>query len=195
FPTFCRSLPSTPANGKPVETRCTPARPPIYMKHTARIGDESLEIELIRIDGGTIDAIVGGKTYRLEAEAVEPGVYWLQWNHRSIEVSVIPSGDAYVVSVGSQHVEVEIIDARTALRKAAHHAHSGTVELRAPMPGKVVKVLVSEGGTVEINQGLLVIEAMKMQNELKSPKKGIVRKLGVKEAAAVNAGDLLAIVE
>jgi len=63
------------------------------------------------------------------------------------------------------------------------------------MPGKVVKVLVNEGAAVEMNQGLLVIEAMKMQNEIKSTKKGTVRKLGVKESTAVNAGDLLAIVE
>jgi biotin carboxyl carrier protein len=63
------------------------------------------------------------------------------------------------------------------------------------MPGKVVKVLVREGASVEANQGLLVVEAMKMQNEIKSPKKGIVRKLSVQEAAAVNAGDLLIVVE
>jgi len=63
------------------------------------------------------------------------------------------------------------------------------------MPGKVVKVLVREGDSVQANQGLIVIEAMKMQNEVKSPKSGVVRKLGVKESAAVNSGDLLAIVE
>jgi biotin carboxyl carrier protein len=63
------------------------------------------------------------------------------------------------------------------------------------MPGKVVKVLVEEGTAVEMNQGLLVIEAMKMQNEIKSPKQGIIRKVGVKDAGAVNAGDLLLIVE
>ena len=165
------------------------------MKYTATIDGESIEVELIRIDATSVEAVVSGEKYFLEIEAVEPGVYWMQWNHCSIEVSVIPHGEAYVVSVGSQRAEVEIIDARTALRKAAQHAHSGTVELRAPMPGKVVKVLVSEGAAVEMNQGLLVIEAMKMQNELKAPKKGIVRKLGVMEAAAVNAGDLLAIVE
>jgi biotin carboxyl carrier protein len=63
------------------------------------------------------------------------------------------------------------------------------------MPGKVVKVLVEEGAAVEMNQGLLMIEAMKMQNEIKSPKKGVVRKLGVTEGAAVNSNDLLATVE
>jgi pyruvate carboxylase subunit B len=63
------------------------------------------------------------------------------------------------------------------------------------MPGKVIKLLVSEGAEVEPNQGIVVLEAMKMQNEIKSPKKGIVRKLGVTEGAAVNSNDLLATVE
>jgi biotin carboxyl carrier protein len=63
------------------------------------------------------------------------------------------------------------------------------------MPGKVVRLLVAAGDTVEAGQGLLVVEAMKMQNELKSPKKGIVRQVLAREGAAVNAGDVLAIVE
>jgi len=63
------------------------------------------------------------------------------------------------------------------------------------MPGKIVKVLVTEGAEVNANQGILVMEAMKMQNELKSPKKGIVRKLTVTEGMAVNSGDLLVSVE
>jgi biotin carboxyl carrier protein len=107
----------------------------------------------------------------------------------------MPDDDAYTVSLGGHRIAVEIVDARNALRKAAQRGHDGMAELRAPMPGKVVKVLVAEGADVEVNQGLVVIEAMKMQNEVKSPKKGVVRKVGVKEAAAVNAGDLLVVVE
>jgi len=87
------------------------------------------------------------------------------------------------------------VDPRSALRKAAQQGHVGTVELRAPMPGKVVKVLASEGAEVQANQGILVMEAMKMQNEIKSPKQGVVKRIGVKEGAAVNAGDVLAVVE
>jgi Acetyl/propionyl-CoA carboxylase, alpha subunit len=67
--------------------------------------------------------------------------------------------------------------------------------VRAPMPGKVVRLLVAEGAEVNANQGLLVMEAMKMQNEIKSPKKGVVRKLSVAEGVAVNSGDLLASIE
>ena len=63
------------------------------------------------------------------------------------------------------------------------------------MPGKVIKVLVAEGTEVLVNQGIVVLEAMKMQNEIKSPKNGIVRKLGVTDGAPVNSGDLLATVE
>ena len=63
------------------------------------------------------------------------------------------------------------------------------------MPGKVVRLLVAEGSAVEQGQGILVIEAMKMQNELKSAKKGVVRKIMVKEGATANSGDVLAVVE
>jgi biotin carboxyl carrier protein len=165
------------------------------MKYTAIIDGDRLEIELIRADDKVIEAETGGRKYILDVRAVEPGVYWLQWQNRSIEISLTPNGDAYAVSMAGKRINVEVIDARAALRKAAHQGQIGTVELRAPMPGKVVKMLVSEGDPVETNQGLVVIEAMKMQNEIKSPKKGIVRRLGVKEMAAVNAGDLLVIVE
>jgi biotin carboxyl carrier protein len=165
------------------------------MKYSAIIGTTSFAIDLLRADAPAIEAEIGGKKYNLNVQAVEPGVYWFEWEQRSIEITITPNGDAYSVSVGGRHIEVEIVDARAALRKAAQHGHAGAIELRAPMPGKVVKVLVSEGSAVEANQGLLVIEAMKMQNELKSPKAGVVRKIGVKETAAVNAGDLLAIVE
>jgi acetyl/propionyl-CoA carboxylase alpha subunit len=165
------------------------------MKYTAIIDGERLEIDLIRADDGIIEAETAGEKYILNAKIVEPRVYWLQWKNRSLEISVIPTGDAYAVSVGGKRIEIEIIDARAALRKAAQHGQLGTVEVRAPMPGKVVKVLVSEGAPVEMNQGLLVIEAMKMQNEIKSPKKGTVRKVGVRETEAVNAGDLLVVVE
>ena len=63
------------------------------------------------------------------------------------------------------------------------------------MPGKIVRVLVSQGDAVEAGAGVLVVEAMKMQNEIKSPKKGTIQKILVGEGAAVNAGDVLAIVE
>ena len=63
------------------------------------------------------------------------------------------------------------------------------------MPGKIVRLLVTEKSEVEAGQGIVVVEAMKMQNEIKSPKKGVVQKILVAQGASVNAGDVLAIVE
>ena len=79
--------------------------------------------------------------------------------------------------------------------RAATDNGKGPRKLVAPMPGKIVRVLVAESAEVEAGQGVVVVEAMKMQNEIKSPKKGVVRKLVAMEGAAVNAGDVLAVVE
>ena len=67
--------------------------------------------------------------------------------------------------------------------------------MSAPMPGKVVRILMRQGDEVEAGSGVLVVEAMKMQNEVKSPKKGTIQKILVGEGTAVNAGDVLAIVD
>jgi biotin carboxyl carrier protein len=163
------------------------------MKHTVIIDGEPLELEL-SYSAAHVQAEISGRKYVLDAIAVEAGVYWLSWNNRSIEVAVTADKAGYTVSLNGQRFSIEVVDPRTALRRAAQSGYDGAFELRAPMPGKVVKVLVAENAHVETNQGILVIEAMKMQNELKSPKKGVVRRLAVKDAA-VNAGDVLAIVE
>jgi len=72
---------------------------------------------------------------------------------------------------------------------------AGRAQVAAPMPGKVVRVLVERGQAVEAGAGLVVVEAMKMQNELKSPKSGTVVELRVEAGATVNAGELLAVIE
>ena len=165
------------------------------MKYTAIINGERIDIELNRQSLSTIEALIDGRKYVADAKTVEPGVYWFNWNNRSVEISVVPNGDGYSVSLNGRDVDVEIVDARRALKKAARQGTAGAIELRAPMPGKIVKVLVSEGTQVRANQGIVVMEAMKMQNEIKAPQNGIVKRLGVKEGAPVNAGDLLAVVE
>jgi biotin carboxyl carrier protein len=171
------------------------ARTEEAMKFTATVEGERVEVEVVQSNATRVEGRIAGRSYVLEVAEVGPGVYWFNWNNRSIEVTVTPAGDAYAVSISQRHVSVEIVDARTALRKAAHQSADGVVELRAPMPGKVVKVLVDEGAQVQAHQGVLVVEAMKMQNEIKSPKSGIVKKIRVANNAAVNAGDVLAVVE
>ncbi len=164
------------------------------MKYTALIGDQEIQVEF----EGTLPAVrarVGEREYELNLQEVEPGVFWFSSEDQSIEAAVTTNGDGYQVRIGNRHLHVELLDGRTALRRSSQPDHDGIAELCAPMPGKVFRILVEQGDTVEANQGLLVIEAMKMQNEMKSPKRGKIRKLSVEEGMTVNAGDLLVEVE
>jgi biotin carboxyl carrier protein len=97
--------------------------------------------------------------------------------------------------VGSARFDVEVRDPRSLRGRLRAVDDQGPKKLTAPMPGKIVRVLVNQGAEVEAGSGVVVVEAMKMQNEIKSPKKGTIQKILVSEGAAVNAGDVLAIVE
>ena len=100
-----------------------------------------------------------------------------------------------IVVAGKRYL-AEVSDPRSLRgRKAKAGAVEGPRKIKAPMPGKIVKVLAAEGTEVKANQGILVMEAMKMQNEIKSPKAGVVRKISVSEGLAVNSGQTLATVE
>jgi biotin carboxyl carrier protein len=98
--------------------------------------------------------------------------------------------------VGSVRHAAEVRDPRSMRgRKAGASADTGPRKLIASMPGKVVRILVQEQTEVEAGQGILVVEAMKMQNEIKSPKKGTLQKIVAAVGTTVNAGDVLAIVD
>jgi len=100
------------------------------------------------------------------------------------------------LSIGYSRYSVELKDPRSLQsRRAESGSTEGKKKVIAPMPGKVVRVLVKEHMEVQAGQGVVVVEAMKMQNELKSPKQGIVQKIMAVEGANVNAGDVLLIVE
>jgi biotin carboxyl carrier protein len=162
-------------------------------EYSAVAGNEKFEVSLMRTDHG-IEAKIGGRTYSIEVIRVRAELYWLNWNGRSIEVSVLPKGQSYSVSIGGRRIEVEILDPSRKLKRALHHEDSGVSEIRAPMPGKIVRVLASEGENVEAKQGIVVMEAMKMQNEIRSDRSGRVIKLAVSGGETVGSGDLIAIV-
>ena len=164
------------------------------MKYGASIQGETFEVDIDRRPSNVVEARIGDKKYVLEARAVQPGFYWLNWENRSIEVVVTEKNGGYLVMLNGRQILVELGDLRNALRQA-HQGQAGVAQVRAPMPGKIIRVLVKAGDEVQANQGILVMEAMKMQNEIKSPKQGIVKKLGVTAGSAVNSGDLLVEVE
>jgi len=97
--------------------------------------------------------------------------------------------------VGNRGYSIEVYDPRDRGANREQQSLAGPLELRALMPGKVVKILVEPGARVESGQSLIVVEAMKMQNEMKSSKDGIVTRIHVSEGATVNAGERLLVVE
>ena len=133
--------------------------------------------------------IIGRETSLVE---VEPGVYSVLLDGRSFEVC-IDAGS--VAAARGRRAPFEIEDPRRLRSRASAPRGEGRQNVTAPMPGRVVRVLVSEGDAVEAGQGLAVVEAMKMQNEMKAPKAGRIVSLPVREGATVGAGEILAAVE
>ena len=142
-----------------------------------------------------MEATVNGRQYRLHVRKLEDGGFWFGWDGRSAEVIAVPRGDAYDVGINGRQVLVEFPESNKRLRRQGAGGHSGIVEVRAPMPGKIVRVLLSESEQVKAKQGIVVIEAMKMQNEIRSPKAGRIAELTVAAGDAVGLGDLIARVE
>ena len=168
------------------------------MKLFAEIEGEKSTLELKR-EGGRVFAEVGGRSYELEAREPEAGVYLLLHEGRVYECRVSGEGTSAggaEVRVGNHSYQVHLSDPKRLRGAGAAAGHeAGRAQVHAPMPGKVVRVLVEQGQEVEAGDGLVVVEAMKMQNELKSPKAGTVAELHAQAGDTVNAGEVLVVVE
>jgi biotin carboxyl carrier protein len=165
------------------------------MTYEVTIGEKIYMVDVVRAEPGW-QCRLDGKDFPLDVSAVGPTVLSLLVNGRSYEVKKEKNGAETQIAVGHQRFTAAVRDPRSLRsRRSRESAGHGVKKLNAPMPGKVVRILAAEGTSVEAGQGVLVIEAMKMQNELKSPKKGIVKKIYARVGAAVEAGQPLAEVE
>ena len=129
-------------------------------------------------------------------EIPEPGVYSVLIEGQSYDAFIEdrPEG-GLVVSIDGHRFEIDVDDPRRWTRNAGGRGASGVQQVTAPMPGKVVRVLIAPGDVVKAGQGLVVVEAMKMQNELKAARAGTVATVPAKEGATVKAGEVLATIE
>ena len=132
---------------------------------------------------------------RAQLAEVEPGVYSVLLEGRSYEAHCEAGVDSAWITIRGRRFHVAIADPRrwTSKRAGAHGQERDNIV--APMPGKVVRVLVQAGHTVEAGQGVIVIEAMKMQNEMKTRRGGRVAAVPVREGETVGAGAILATIE
>jgi biotin carboxyl carrier protein len=139
----------------------------------------------------------GGAPVMREASLieVEPGIFSILFNGRSYDARVVSLAEGHAVRLNGQTSIVEVRDPRAITRKGRAGSGEGLQKIASPMPGKVVRVLVAKGDMVDAGAGLVVVEAMKMQNEMKSPKAGRVVSVTAREGATVAAGEILAEIE
>ena len=171
------------------------------MTEEIEAGGRTRTVEVGRDNDGFVVS-VDGREHTVDVHEVD-GTWSLLLGSSSHEVSFVEGLDgAMMVHVDGQAVPVSVVSARRAWRARARAAGAGATgdvagphQIVAPMPGKIVKVLVKPGDSVQPRQGLVVVEAMKMENELRSQRAGRVSEVRVIEGASVEAGAVLVIVE
>lgn len=168
------------------------------MKLQAEIDGRKYEVE-IRRENETMRALIDGEPFDAEITQPEPNVFLINHKGRIIETFVEPnsksSSTKNVWIKGREHI-IRMTDPKRLRGSETTADHErGPAEIRSAMPGKVVRVLTEAGSPIEKGQGVLVVEAMKMQNELKSPKSGAVKAINVSTGETVSAGDVLATIE
>jgi len=148
-------------------------------------------------DGSSYKVSLDGQPVDADVILAAPNAVSVLLNGTAFEIHIAPSLDGtYKLQTGPHEFQADVRDPRAWRgRKQGALEAEGRQQIIAPMPGKVIRLLVKVGDEVEAGQGLIVVEAMKMQNEIRSPKKGKVERLQAKEGQAVNAGDILAWVD
>lgn len=169
------------------------------MKLSAEHNNEIYELSLDR-DGEHVVAQVDGRDYSVSVRDVESGLYLLMRDGEVYECQVErhrDRKDEFTVHLRNRTFITRLIDPRrlASVHGSAVHARGGSAQITSPMAGKVVRVLVEQGAHVKTGDGIVVVEAMKMQNELKAPRDGVVAEIRAVEGTTVDAGDVLAIIE
>jgi len=167
------------------------------MKYEVTVGGVRRRVEITRAADvpSRFSMICNDRRFEADAVEVSPGFYSILLNGRSLEARVEAAPQGLRVRIAHLEFIVEILDPRSWRRRRDRGTEiEGRQQVAAPMPGKVVRVLVAQGQRVEAGQSLLVVEAMKMQNELRSPKSGTIEQLLAKVGQPVNAGQILAVV-
>ena len=163
------------------------------------IDSESAELEIIERNGNKLRARVDNKEYNLDLVMVENGVYSIILDGMSYNVELVQAEHSkkYDINTYKRSYQVEIIDAES---KYARNRKKSLMEgsensIASPMPGKVVKIPVSEGDEIKAGETVIIVSAMKMENEYKSTIDGKVKKIMVKEGDTVDSNQPLVLLE
>ncbi len=155
--------------------------------------DREFKVNLKEKRENDFHIMLDGKEYHVLVEFITKEELLLTIDGKVYDITVTPNSNSYFVRVNGKNIQVEKKSASQLLGKKSHKAEKR--EVKTFMPGRIVKLLIKEGENVEEGQPVLILEAMKMQNEIKSPKPGHVSKIGPAVGDSVEVGSLLFTVE
>jgi biotin carboxyl carrier protein len=166
------------------------------MRYVATLGDAEHELEIEELSGHSVRVRLGQDQFDADVRRTSDSSFSILVGERSFDLDVARHNDELVVVSRGGVTRLTLQDAARRARAATQRTlGGGRAELKAMMPGRVVNVLVKEGDEVAAHQGVVVVEAMKMENELKSPKPGKVTAIKVAAGQTVEKGDLLIVIE
>ncbi len=167
------------------------------MKLRVQVNDSEYFLDLQKNGRGTAYVVSGAESARGSAsvEQVMPDVYSILDRDHSYVARLVRAKNSVEVWVGRRRFSLAVADPRDRLCNGKAVSAHGPQEIRALMPGKVVKLLVGVGDEVSAGDGVIIVEAMKMQNEMKAPKAGRIARVHVAEGNTVAAGEALLVVE
>jgi len=168
------------------------------LEHRVIVDDHEQEDGIYTIE-------LDGKIYRVDAQTMPSEIISALIENKSYDIDLDDSDqsndplDGHIaVRVRGRVVRLDMLEHRRKKMKdaaAAHFAQSGVANITSPMPGKVLRYVVSLGQEIKKGQGLVIVEAMKMENELQSPKDGVVKSISSSAGATVDGGTLLLVIE
>ncbi len=169
------------------------------MSYEVKLKNRVANVELIGQEGDKILVAVDGKEYTLDFVKLSKGKYSILYRNKSFNLELIPGSNAkkYQVNTFNKSFDVEIIDAESKYLANRHKSteDEGESVITAPIPGRVIKIMVEKGEEVEAGQTLIIISAMKMESEFKASKPGVVIDIKVSEDQSVEANQELVVLE
>jgi biotin carboxyl carrier protein len=169
----------------------------VIRRYSVTVAGQARAVELEALEGGRWRVVVDGRERTLDVRAGEGSFHWLDGT-TAVQAAVDGTLPRPTVTLRRQVIPVEIADARAAAIAAVGKGRAqaaGPATVRAPIPGRVARVLVKAGEAVTAGKGLVVLEAMKMENEIRAPRDGVVKSVACTEGTAVEAGQTLVVIE
>lgn len=164
-----------------------------------KINNRLVWVNLIKQNGNLLEVDVDGKTYQVDLLHTPGGTFSIIESGQSFNIELVPQNQPkkYTAHTLYNTFNVEIIDAETRylINRGSNGASANEKNISSPMPGKVVKILVSAGDVVTKGENAIIIAAMKMESEYKAPIDGIVKKVNVGEGDTIEANQILIEIE